>query len=108
VMSSLFEGLPTVLVEAMTCGTPIVSTDCPSGPREILQDGRLGILVPMQDPASLARGIEKTLDRRAPVVPADSWRPYSLDSIVRQYLSVLLENDTHDTTADSCVPGQDK
>jgi len=62
VLSSQWEGLPTVLVEAMACGCPVVSTDCPSGPREILKDGEYGILVPPKDPEGLARGILQVLE----------------------------------------------
>jgi len=62
VLSSQWEGLPTVLVEAMACGCPVVSTDCPSGPREILEDGEYGILVPPKDPEGLARGILQVLE----------------------------------------------
>jgi glycosyltransferase involved in cell wall biosynthesis len=61
VLSSDFEGLPTVLIEALACGAPIVSTDCPSGPREILEEGRYGRIVPPGDTAALAQAMEQTL-----------------------------------------------
>jgi glycosyltransferase involved in cell wall biosynthesis len=61
VLASEFEGLPNVLIQAMAFGTPVVATDCKSGPREILEDGRLGALVPVGDVAELARAIERTL-----------------------------------------------
>jgi glycosyltransferase involved in cell wall biosynthesis len=57
VLSSHWEGLPTVLIEALAVGTPVVSTDCPYGPREILLDGLGGILSPVNDPDALARSI---------------------------------------------------
>lgn len=60
-LSSRFEGLPLVLAEALFCGTPIVSTDCPSGPSEILEGGKYGILVKPEDPKALAEGIETVL-----------------------------------------------
>jgi len=62
VLSSKWEALPTVLIEALTCGCPIVSTDCPAGPSEILADGKFGALVPVGDEAALAEAILQTLD----------------------------------------------
>lgn len=61
VLSSRFEGFGNVLVEALSTGVPIVSTDCPGGPREILNDGRLGHLVPPENVDALATAIDSAL-----------------------------------------------
>lgn len=67
VSSSRFEGLPVGIIEALACGCPVVATDCPSGPREILQDGQLGRLVPVDDARALATAMANALDEPADV-----------------------------------------
>jgi glycosyltransferase involved in cell wall biosynthesis len=76
-LSSIYEGLPTVLIEALALGTPVVSTDCRTGPREILENGRLGRLVPIGQPQALAAAIATTLDDRPAPVPAERLRSYT-------------------------------
>ena len=90
VLSSRWEGLPTVVVEALSLGTPIISTDCPSGPREILMDGMYGTLVPVDDVPALATAIEATLTNKVPRPPKESWAPFALDGVVDQYINILL------------------
>ena len=63
VVSSIYEGLSMVLVEALACGCPCVSTDCPAGPAEVLQDGKLGPLVAVGDEVGLAEAMDRILDR---------------------------------------------
>ncbi len=92
VLSSRWEGLPTVLIEALVCGVPVISTDCPSGPREILEGGRYGQLVPVGDAPALARAMASTLAGSADRPPRESWRAFELEGIVNQYLNTLLGN----------------
>ncbi len=89
-LSSRFEGAPNVLVEAMALGTPVVATDCPSGPRTILDGGRHGPLVPVADPEALAAGIVQALDHP---IPGDQLRhavsDYTIAASTQRYLQVL-------------------
>jgi len=95
VLSSRWEGLPGALIEALYCGAPLVSTDCPSGPREILADGAYGQLVPVGDADALAQAIERALDGKAPKPSAESWRPYASETVATQYLDLLLGTPAH-------------
>jgi glycosyltransferase involved in cell wall biosynthesis len=90
VLSSRWEGLPNVVIEALACGCPVVSTDCPSGPAEILERGRHGALVPVGDARAMAAAIEQTLD-----APGDRSRriarakAFSLAPVVQAYARTL-------------------
>jgi len=92
VLSSAWEGLPTVLIEAMACGTPVVSTDCPSGPMEILENGKYGKLVPVGDVDLLARAMIQSLtdDAHPDVVGRASF--FSDENAVNEYLRILVPN----------------
>ncbi|HOR00742.1 MAG TPA: glycosyltransferase [Anaerolineae bacterium] len=92
VLSSRWEGLPGVLIEALCCGVPLVATDCPSGPREILEGGRHGRLVPVGDEEELTLAMAAALDGDVPPPAEGSWRRFELETVVDQYLHVLLES----------------
>jgi glycosyltransferase involved in cell wall biosynthesis len=93
VLSSRWEGLGNVLVEAMYCGVPLVATDCRHGPREILADGKYGTLIPVGDASALARAIQSGLNGKALRPPPESWQPFEAETVVSQYLHVLLGKD---------------
>lgn len=88
VLSSAWEGLPTVLIEALALGTPVVSTDCPSGPLEVLEGGKYGALVPLADPQALGRAILQALDKPRGVAQ-EAYAGYLQSNVVDQYLRVL-------------------
>lgn len=90
VLSSRYEGSPTVLVEAMSVGCPVVATDCPSGPREILEDGAFGTLVPVGDTAALCRAMRERLQApREPERLRQRAGVYSIDNSLKEYLSLI-------------------
>jgi glycosyltransferase involved in cell wall biosynthesis len=90
VSSSAWEGLPTVLIEALALGTPVVATDCPGGSGEILQQGFYGNLAPMQNPTALAAALQATL-----ATPPDKdklrerGRVFSMEASALEYLALI-------------------
>lgn len=92
VLSSIYEGFGNVVAEAIATGTPVVSTDCESGPAEILEQGRYGKLVPVGDATAMADAIVEVLSQP---VDAQSLKArsqaFTIDSSVRQYIALLEE-----------------
>lgn len=94
-MSSLHEGLPMAIVEAMTCSVPCVAFDCPEGPRELIRDGETGYLVPLGDTDALARQIalliaqpqlREKMGRRAAEIAKEE---YTLQAIMPQWINIF-------------------
>ncbi len=98
VLSSRWEGFGNVIVEAMACGLPVISTNCPSGPAEILEEGRYGELVPVQDPVSMAdamvRNLNLTHNREALMRRAQD---FSVRKISDQYLAYMCSGGRLDS-----------
>jgi glycosyltransferase involved in cell wall biosynthesis len=89
VLSSDFEGLPGVLIQALACGTAVVATDCDSGPSEILQGGRFGRLVPVNDVAAMADAISATLRNPCRGDVTEACLPYTESASVHAYARLL-------------------
>ncbi|NEP50500.1 MAG: glycosyltransferase, partial [Moorea sp. SIO3C2] len=90
VLSSRWEGLPTVLIEAMACGCQVIATDCLSGPAEILSAGQYGILVPVGDSAALSLAMLQVL--KSPLTQdklMERARYFSTERAVSEYLAIL-------------------
>jgi glycosyltransferase involved in cell wall biosynthesis len=91
VLSSDHEGLGNVIIEALGCGLPVVSTDCESGPREILENGKYGKLVPVGDAEALAEAIYQSFNEQHDVQALKRRaQDFSIDKIAQKYLNVMF------------------
>jgi hypothetical protein len=98
VHSSKFEGLPTVLIEAMIVNTIVVSTDCPTGPREILENGECGVLVEVGNINGLANGILRGLEKKEEYIKKAEIRikEFESENIMKKYeemINILKEGE---------------
>lgn len=90
ILSSLVEGMPNVLVEAMMSGCTPVATDCPTGPRELLKDGQFGYLVPMNDPKAMAKAIIAALDCPIPKQRLEeAVAPFKEEAVLDRHFELL-------------------
>jgi glycosyltransferase involved in cell wall biosynthesis len=89
VLSSAWEGFGNVIAEAIALGTPVVSTNCQSGPAEILDNGKYGSLVPVGDSKAMAEAILDVLSGNSKSVDADWLDQFTLETVSQQYLDVL-------------------
>ncbi|REE98207.1 glycosyltransferase family 4 protein [Thermomonospora umbrina] len=95
-LSSRFEGFAMVVLEALNCGVPLVSFDCPTGPREIIRDGENGLLVPPEDSAALAAGLCRLIDdrgfrRRLGTVAVSTAAEYGPETIRRRWETLFAD-----------------
>lgn len=90
VLSSRYEGLPNVLIQSLACGCPVVSTNCPSGPDEILDGGKYGELVPVDNPEAMAEAIVRVLNGERKQVPPEWLDQFRLERVAQRYLQALL------------------
>ncbi len=89
-LSSRYEGLGNVLIEALATGTPAVSTNCPSGPDEILMRGRIGPLVPVGNCGAMARAMAQTLEAPpSPELLREGLLRFRSDEVARRYVKVM-------------------
>jgi glycosyltransferase involved in cell wall biosynthesis len=100
VLSSRYEGLPNAALEALACGCPVVAFDCPRGVREIVQDGRNGVLLPPEDVVGLRETLVRLLrapDERATLGRhiAASLAPFAVTTIVREWDALLDDVTSH-------------
>ncbi len=96
VLSSKWEGLPNALIEALVCGAKVISTDCPSGPKEILDDGKYGSLVPVGDSKALSEAIMIELNKKRDLSSKKQWiKRWDAENIATRYIALFQQIETN-------------
>ncbi|MBO3457554.1 glycosyltransferase [Aetokthonos hydrillicola] len=103
VLSSAWEGLGNVLIEAMAVGTPVISTNCPSGPAEILADGKYGSLTPVGDPKAMAQAILSILAGNTKKVDSTWLHQFTLEACSEKYLNILNRSQKSEVRSQESV-----
>jgi glycosyltransferase involved in cell wall biosynthesis len=88
ILTSEREGLPTIIIESLICGTPVISTDCPSGPAEILSRELSKWLVPVNKPIALAENIDIALDTNINI-PNSAIERFTSEKVYMEYLKLI-------------------
>ena len=96
VLSSLYEGLPLVMIEAMSCGLPVVSYACPCGPKDIITESKDGFLVPVGDERTMAERINYLIEhedmrQQMGMAALEKSKQYSIDIIIQKWMSLFTE-----------------
>jgi len=102
VLPSRYEGFPLALIEAMACGLPVISADCPSGPREVINSGKNGLLFPAESVSGLAEKLRTVLDnialrKQMSINSAETARAFTVNNIMRDWEKVLQNCTIKDT-----------
>lgn len=89
ILSSYWESFGIVIAEALACGLPVISTDAPFGPAEILENGKYGKLIPVGDAQKMAEAILEALEKPKVAPPEESWNRFTLEKVTDRYLKGL-------------------
>lgn len=95
-LSSDFEGLPTVLIESLICGTPIVSTDCPHGPKEIMVNELKPYLVPRRDPSAFAQAVDALYKKPLSISHATIIEQVRAEKVAKAYISLIKSENMNE------------
>ena len=89
ILSSAWEGMPNVLIQALFCNSKIIATDCKHGPREILKNGKYGELVPVGDYESISKKIIMQINKKKKIIPQTHLQKFEINNIIPKFLKLI-------------------